>query len=422
MMRGRRAAVALLLLIVAGCKRNPVPAATATAPPPPSAIKPPADDATERDNLLNYARGTVVVARSGEFALWASALQAIDGDPETCWVAPPHEGSQWLLAALPARTRVEQIGLSNDALTTGGSVSVAFESSMDGVTFSPLGVVESRKKQNGLLFATRPTEARYVKVTSKEISAGGGVSLCSLQVRGVETVKRSPNDLTGCWSVNGSRLTLAQDGDHVFGQLEGPKPTVIDGGSDGRFVRFVWVRDREFGYGAFAVEESGKHLSGRIWHEEPIPIFAGEAWFGERSSCTGKTVLGGSTVASTFFQRAGRFPLYGLRAAADGSIEVSQSVATLRALDGLIRAAGTRHIRLEAHEFRQRDAASNHAFAGRELASLRALLGAAGVPLGTIELVVLGSDQPRHPPRTADQRALYSSIEVVIPAAKTLAR
>lgn len=412
-------AAAILLLVAGACRRHP--AETAAPPPPQRAIRPAGDDTTERDNLLNYARGAVVVGRSGEFALWASALQAIDGDPDTCWFPPPHDVQQWLVAALPTESRLEQIGLSNAAAASGAISSVRFESSMDGVNFSPLGSVESKKSTNALLVPVRPVEARYVRATLTDDSKREGLSLCSLQLRGVETGKRGPGDLTGCWNVNGSKMTLAQDGDHVFGQLEGSRPALIDGGTDGRFVRFVWVRDREFGYGAFSVEDSGQHLSGRIWHEEPIPIFAGEAWFGERSRCSGKTVVGGAAVASAFFQRAGRFPLYGLSPGADGKIDGQRSAATLRALAVLIQAAGKRPLRLEAHEFRQRDVAANRAWAGRELASLRALLEGAGARLSQTEFSVMGSDQPRQTARTADQRALYSAIEVVIPAAKTLA-
>lgn len=419
MIRGKRATAAILLLVAGACSRHS--AETSTPSRPRQSIRAADDDTTERDNLLNYARGAVVIARSGEFALWASALQAIDGDPDSCWFSPPHDARQWVIAALPTESRVEQIGLSNAGAAAGAISSVRFESSMDGVNFSPLGAVESSRRKNALLVAVRPVTARYVRATLNIDAKAEGLSLCSLQIRGLETGKRSLRDLTGCWVVNGSKLTLAQDGDHVFGQLEGSKPTLIDGGSDGRFVRFVWVRDREFGYGAFSVEESGQHLSGRIWHEEPIPIFAGEAWFGERSTCSGTTVVGGGTVAATFFQRAGRFPLYGLRAGLNGAIEVPRSVATLRALAGLIQAAGAHHIRLEAHEFRQRDGAANRAWAGRELASLRGLLEGAGVRLGDTELAVLGSDNPRQAPRTEDQRALYSAIEVVIPASKTLA-
>jgi hypothetical protein len=418
MMSVRHVAAVLLLLLTCACGRR---AAETTAPSPPkSALKAADDDTTERDNLLNYARGAVVVSRTGEFALWASALLAIDGDPESCWFMPPHEPGQQLVAALPVESRIEQIGVSN-AAAAGAISSVTFESSMDGINFSPLGAVERAAKKNAVLVPVRPVIARYVRATLKDDSKREGLALCSLQVRGVETGTRSVQDLTGCWIVNGSKLTLAQDGDHVFGQLEGSKPTLIDGGSDGRFVRFVWVRDREFGYGAFSVEESGHHLSGRLWHEEPIPIFSGEAWFGERSPCTGRTMVGGGMVAATFFQRAGRFPLYGLRAASDGAIEVRRSAATLRALAGLIQAAGPHHIRLEAHEFRRKDAAANRAWAGRELSSLHDLLVAGGVRLGDTELAVLGSEKPRQNARTEDQRALYSVIEIVVPATKTLA-
>jgi hypothetical protein len=422
MMLGKCAAAAIVLVVAVGCRRP------SSEPAKPSSrshggIRAADDDSTERDNLLNYARGAVVVARSGEFALWTSALLAIDGDPDSCWLAPPGETRQWLVAALPTETRVEQLGLSNSWLETGSAASVTFESSMDGVTFSPLGVVDGRTRNNGLLVGvTPPVPARYVRATLNEDSAHHGASICSLQVRGVETAARRQVDVTGCWTVNGSKMALAQEGDHIAGQLEGSKPTLIDGGSDGRLVRFSWMRDREFGYGAFSVEDSGEHLSGRMWHEEPIPLFGAESWFGERTPCSGTKEAGGMAVAATFFQRAGRFPLYGLRTASDGTIEAARSLPTLRILAGWIRAAGSRPIRLEAHEFRQRDAAADRAFAGRELESLQRLLEGAGVSLSHTELIVLGSQQPRQVPRTADQRALYSSIEVVVPTAKTLAR
>src|SRR5471032_1441764 len=113
MMSVRHVAAVLLLLLTGACGRR---AAETTAPSPPkSALKAADDDSTERDNLLNYARGAVVVSRTGEFALWASALLAIDGDPDSCWFMPPHEPGQQLVAALPGESRIDQIGISNAA-------------------------------------------------------------------------------------------------------------------------------------------------------------------------------------------------------------------------------------------------------------------------------------------------------------------
>ena len=124
------------------------------------------------------------------------------------------------------------------------------------------------------------------------------------------------------------------------------------------------------------------------WHEEAIPMFVGDSWFGEKGDCgTPPPAVDGPMA---LLRRTGRFSLY----------DDSELPRLLRSAPSAV---------LVAHEFRFAGANENREAARRALDALIQRYHLSGV-----KNVVQGSDAPRQEPVTEAMRALYSTVDLEI--------
>jgi len=384
--------LALVALFLAACTRSE-PHSTSR---PSVAEDKRFDDSAERLSLLELAHGGMVAARTGEAMLEVSALRAIDGEPGSFWMSPPHDLPQSMVIALPARSRIDKVGIRTQAKGTFTANHVAFETSIDGRTFTPAITIKSADTSDAQWFDIKPAQAAYVRVTLVDsLLPDHDVRLNSALARGTELEPAHPGDITGCWSINGEQARFARRGAHVVGILEtGKEPMRFDGGFDGRIYRLNWIRGNDCGMTLLTVAPDGQHLSALNWHEEAIPMFLDTSWFGKKLTCSASIADSGE-VAVALLHRNGRFSLYDR---AD--------------LPRLLRE--TTNLQFVAHEFRFPTAEQNRAASEQELAVMRQQLQSAGIDVSKITFVARGSDAPRQEPVTEAMRALYSTIDLEI--------
>lgn len=405
----RRAAALLLLLVLPCCTRREAPAAAVRRTPNLRRIDQPLpDDREDRLSIVTLARGATIVSRTGELLLETSALRAIDSDPLSFWIGPPRDLPQSLVIALPARTRIERVGIRTDDIIPTKHVQV--DRSTDGVTFVPLITIDSRPIPDAQWFDVPPGEATHLRVTLVDRAAPDREArLRSFFVRGSELEPPHPGNLAGCWSLNDTRARFERHDSSVRGTIEMRNlPMSLDGGFDGRTYRFNWIRGNDYGYAMLSVSPDGRHFSGLEWHEEAIPLFYGDSWFGEPKPCNGSLQIASGT-RERYLRRAGRLSLFGLRFLEDGSLD---RAASAEALSWLVDFAKHQPVQLVAHEFRRATAAANREFAQRELDAVRAELQRAGV--SGVTFVARGSDEPRQKPENDNMRAIYSTVDVEI--------
>ena len=179
------------------------------------------------------------------------------------------------------------------------------------------------------------------------------------------------------------------------------------GGVDGNVLRFIWTRGPEYGYAAMTVTPDSTRWSGIRWHEDvTIPGF-GVTWFAERAACSASPV-NDLEVVRDFFGKARRYPAYGLRFAADDTLDTAASESALAVLAEMIKART--QSRLIAHEFREQDANKAKQITEKRLQSLRAALKTRGV--AEVPTVALGRENPRVPLHTAIAETMYSVVEL----------
>lgn len=402
----RRIAILLLLL---GCAKPQVPAPPAAAPAPAAASP---TDAPERQSLLDIARGATVVSRTGEAILDVSALRAVDGEPGSFWTNPPGDLPQSMVVELPARSRIDRVGIRGESNRGFPANHVQFDTSDDGKTFTPLKEIHAAVSADAQWFDAGPADARFVRVTIIDSVRPDYVRLHSALAAGRELEPPHPGDIDGCWSVNGRGTAFVRKGARVVGTMQiGNLPVHFDGGFDGLIYRLNWIRGNDFGLALLSVAPGSERLSGIEWHEEAVPLFYGDSWFGQKARCG--TALAMTDSVGALLRRVGRFSLYGLHFRPDGSLDLQASADLLKELSAMLRKGGG-GLRFVAHEFRQSTPTADRQYTQRELDALRSQLQAAGADLNGVEFVAQGSDSPRQQPDTTSMRALYSSVDLEI--------
>lgn len=394
-----------LALVLAACSREgPQPPRKAASPKRPTGITHP-DDVAERENLLNFAHGAVVISRTSEASLQNSAVRAIDGDRDSTsvWSSPPGDSQQTLVFALPTRTRLTRIGAE---VGEHPPRSTRFEASLDGKQFTDLGTVKLASKEGAQLFDVTPAEASYLRVSTLD----GGLpfaELMSVHARGTPLDPVKPGPIAGCWMADTRKGAFAQHGAHAAGQIDG---AIFDGGSDGKFYRFLWIKGKEYGLAAISVTPDGNHLSGIRWHEEALDLFVQDTWVAARTSC-GEQPATGEEVFRYYIERQGRYPLYGIRFDDSGRLLEEESAFVL---DRVAAFARTTPIRLVGNELLQATPERNRAVAQAKLDAVRAALAKRGVDVSRIELVNHGGDHPHREALIDATRSLYGTVELEV--------
>jgi hypothetical protein len=349
------------LLIAACCLLScdpPPKAAAPTAAKAPSAAPANAPD-PEAGNLLSLFAGATVLSRTGEMSLEASAIHAIDGDSHSGFISVPGMASTTIVYALGGLARIEKL----EALSPqekNQPKEVRFESSLDGVTF--------RK-------ATTPLDARYLRVTIESTRSPSYIP--TVQVRGTLVEPAPLQPLDGCWRINGQTVRFLQSGAAVRGMIG--NSISMEGGAERDVYKLAWSEGPQYGIAAIAVSPDGRHLSGAHWYHDPITIFSGEAWFGERADCDA------SFPSAEFRQPVTKNPYV-------------YEPAVLTAAPK----------KITVHEFREATPAANRDRAQQRVEEIRTLLRQRGFDLSKTELAAAGSDRPWREVETETMREMMS--------------
>ncbi|HEX7151093.1 MAG TPA: discoidin domain-containing protein [Thermoanaerobaculia bacterium] len=309
---------------------------------PPPATKPPAIHTDpERDNLLSLFAGATVLSRSSELTLENSAIHTIDGDADSYFIALAPNDVTTITYALGGRARITSLEPHTPREKLAPK-KVTFESSLDGVTYTP---------------ATAPFEASHVRVSIESGEQRAVVG--ALLARGTLLDTRPIPPLEGCWTINGLPARILQSGASVTGMIG--NDIHIGGSSNGGVYRVAWTEGPQLGVAAIGVSPDGQRLSAARWFQDPMTLFEGPAWFGERTAC--------GTTPSDIPNPRSRY-----------------------VYDAAMLTAAPRKITV--HEFRETSAAANRARAQRRVDELRAALQQRGIDVSRTQFVAAGADQP----------------------------
>lgn len=364
------------------------------------------------NNILQFSRGAVVLERSGESSLEASAIRAIDSAPLTAWLSPPYDRSEWMVVELPAMTRIEKVGASYPKEhVLWMPRSLQFESSVDGRTFAPLTEIRTSRENPRPVEAVTPVETRFIRVTMSETD-GAFVGVSELVVEGLAIDEPLDRTLSGTWSINGTAAHFTQVGNLVSGVVQLTPPLLIRGGWGDQLIRFSWTRGGQFGVGLLSISSSAPVLNGILWYARANDESRGEDWFGQKKSDSSEP-LDSTAVDDTLLERFGSIPLYGLLFDEHDALESTASAVTLESLAGRLRSGPP--MQLLGFEHRSLTDEENLARSGKRLESLRAALIEKGVDSNRIDTLPLGNQsRPGEPVTNEEIRASSNRIMLVI--------
>jgi len=406
----------LFCLLAAACKREPwVP----KAPPKPTPaqvrqahIDQGADDSSERQNLLNTARGAAVVDRTAEYMLDNGAVRAIDGDPSSDWISPLGDPLQTLTFSFAAKSRIEKLGISSPPIY--GVKTVTFETSLDGTHFTRAAQHVFERRKGEQLFDVTPADALYLRVTVDDTYAGTA-NLLSIIARGKELEPVAPRNISGCWAVNTFPAAFDEHGGTASGWFDQGERMWIEGGFDGRVWRFVWIRGPQYGLLAVTMPPGSERLSAQKWYIDGDPYNQAENLFGERRPCGAPDTAPRADVLRTYLDRHGYVPIYGLHFDASNALDAAASDFALSEILRLIAATTPRPVTLISRELRGADAAADRSTAQQRLDSLKAELTRRKADLSRVRFTARGRDDFRTAVWSEMERTLQSGIEIEIP-------
>jgi len=402
----RFAAALVCLLALAACRKAEQP------PPQPVAHKQTDQDdpgPLENDNLLNLVHGAAVVDRNGEVSYESSVAHALDGSRRTPWVSAPG-GSQIATFSLAAPTRITRVGASVPDRGN-APAGILFETSLDGTTWTK--AVEARlKHENRLaqLFDVAPVVARYLRVTAIEPAYQSHIF--SLIAHGTETAPVAQPSIEGCWEINAVvPARFFRIGSRVTGTIG---PMIVDGGTDGRVYRLMWLETMMWGYAAVSISADGEHLSGVRWHEEVNPKNSGDGWLGKRVPCEQTAAINSAKVVDDIIRRAALWRLYGVRFDAQDRIVAAESANALDLAAKVIREHPDHRFRIVAREFRESTEEKNRTRCNAKLNAIRAALTARGIDLARIEFTAAGSERGRLSVDFTSLHVMDSGVELQV--------
>lgn len=395
-------AVALSTLLAACGDRaplaqKPTPEGAATAADP------------EKTNLLSMARGASILSRTGELTLEQTPARTIDGDATSTWTTPPRDVQQSCVLTLPARARITSFGAATASRPAFAAKNVRFETSVDGVNFITTATMALKAEPAMQTQRVPPVEAQFVRF-SIENGRGDYVSLTGLQAHGQLLAASQLPSIHGCWEVNGAQASLQKNGNAVHGWIDWEGTLLLTGGAADHYYRFAWIDGPQYGLALMTVTPDGRHFTGLKWHERAEPLTFGTTWFADKGSECDAKGTDAAAVAQLWLERAGRFPLYGLRFDAQDHLAVADSETSIALI--LAIAGKSQRVTLTANELREATPAANRARTDLRISSLRAELARRGLDPARVDYISAGSNNP--PERLPSELTLgmYSAVDI----------
>jgi hypothetical protein len=403
--RIRRVASLLAILLTVACAGKTSQDAGSQT----SASQPDSTPLAAAGNLLAFSRGAVVIDRTGELALSSSPVYAVDALDRSVWITPPKDPDHTVIVALPVRSRVDRIGLSTGFLPEGARPpkQVIFEGSSDGSTFNPIATLEVPERKNEQMVDAGGRELTHVRVTIAD-GTTDVVAVGSILAAGSEVAPYSRPSIAGEWEVNGLAARFGQSGARVWGEIAMEPPMKLEGGWHDRMIRFIYLRGKEFGYGAIVVSPDGQSLNARLWYEEVIPLFEAVPQFGRRTGDASPPATW--NVTEGWLERFRRVPLYAIRFDESGAIDAAASGDTLQWLARRGKVGS-----ILKREYSAETAEENLTRSRTQLEALKRALAERGGGLSATRFEALGTTQYKESPATAVERPLYSRVEVTLP-------
>ena len=375
------------------------------------------------ENLAGLAAGAVVVVRPTPPDANGEAWFLLDEDLRTGWTSLDGKQLEPTVIELPDRSLVRSVQFDTGNVETDGRlakrmlVEMSDTSPTDG--FKPIAdVTLTAAMKDGQGFkTTADVPGRWIRISVKAMhSEGSGITqLMEFRAFGERLTHETAPPVTGTYQIEGGPLMhLKQDGARVTGCFAGDGGGPIEGGLEGRTLRFNWKLGEDEGP-AIAVFGAGAQFTG-YWKANGIvasPVIA-VVDVKKKSAAPGDCPNWHTTdPIGAELKAKGRLRLYGINFDSDSDVLRPESKTTLDQVAAALKKDAALRVTIEGHTDSTSTPQHNQQLSEKRAVAVKAYLVTAGVDGTHLSTAGFGDTRPVATNDSAIGRAENRRVELV---------
>lgn len=382
----------------------------------------PAAAGTDR-SLVSLSAGALIVQKPDEFDTekW-SAIRLLDERPESGWSTPKGAiGSQTIVIALAERTLLKSLTFdtgARDKADRGAkdiTVEVSDTNEKDG--FQKIADVSLEDMKDNQQFpVSAEVPGRWVRLTIKNNHGSAEYTeLFDFRATGSQLTQTPFPDVSGTYTTNYGDFHLKQEGTSVTGCYE-HKGGAIDGGIEGRVIKFVWSQSesKTRGPAVMVFTPDTQQMYGLWWNEgndSPKGVWNGT----KKSSVVGSCPNWSGSVETQLtrdLEQSGRTRLYGINFDLDSDKIKDESRPTLDKVVAMLKAKPVWRLTIEGHTDSTSTPEHNKDLSERRAAAVKNYLQEAGIDGSRLTTAGFGATKPVMTNNTELGRAQNRRVEL----------
>jgi outer membrane protein OmpA-like peptidoglycan-associated protein len=376
---------------------------------------------TPDENVAGLGAGAIVIqGAKGSAQAWFM----LDEDTTTGWTSEPGAHLEPTVIELADRSTIRGVQFDTASIETDGRepkevlVEISDTSATDG--FKPLlrATLTAAPKDNQRFKAAAEMSGRWLRLSIKTMQQPSHdiAQIMEFRAFGTRLTHNPSPTVTGTYELDGSEYHLKQTGLMVSGCFYGAtKP--IEGGLEGRVLRFTWNTDGDNGPAIAVFGSTGQMFVGH-WRtdsavvEHPVmAAFEAKKKGDSPGSCP--EWKGTGDALATELKTEGRVRLYGINFDSDADTIRGESKPTLDRVVAILNTNADLKITIEGHTDSTATAQHNQELSQRRATAVKQYLATAGIPADRLEAVGLGATKPVATNATPLGRAANRRVELV---------
>src|SRR4051812_38690786 len=382
---------------------------------------PPARPAAE--NLAGLGAGAVVVVRPTPADANGEAWFLLDEDLRTGWTSLDGKHLEPAVIELPDRSVIRTVQFDTGRVEIDGRlprrvlVEMSDTSATDG--FKPIAdVTLAADMKDGQAFkTTADVPGRWIRLSVKSMHAPDHTiaQLMEFRAFGDRLTHNAAAPVTGTYQIEGGPLLhLKQDGSRVTGCFEGDGGGAVEGGLEGRTLRFSWKLATDEGP-AIAVFGTDASFAG-YWKTngaEPnavitvVDVKKKSAAPGDCPNWHNADPIGAE------LKKSGRVRLYGINFDSDSDVLRPESTSTLDSVAATLKKDPSLQITIEGHTDSTSTPQHNQQLSEKRAVAVKTYLVGAGIDGARLSTAGFGATKPVATNDSAIGRAEDRRVELV---------
>jgi outer membrane protein OmpA-like peptidoglycan-associated protein len=410
-----KAFILLMTVIVTNsCSREKVdvnPQANQTSATIPATVVTPSASAGEQPapgvretSVVSLSAGALVVKSPQEFdaGKW-SAIRILDESPKSGWATPKGVTSpQTIVIALAEKTLLKSVEFDTAGIDGEGrgareiSVEVSDTNENDG--FQKIAEVSLQSRADNQKFAVNSeVPGRWVRLTIKSNHGSAEyIELFDFRAAGRQLTQTPFHDVSGTYETNWGDFHLKQEGTNITGCYEYKGGSLIDGGIEGRVIKFVWTESNAKGPAIMVFTPDASQMYGLWWYEGydwPEGVWKGTKKSSSAGTC--RNWSGGvEKQLAKQMEEFGRVRVYGINFDIDSDRIKEESKPTLDKIVAMLKARADWKITVEGHTDSTSTPQHNQDLSERRATAVKNYLQTAGIDASRVQTVGYGATRP----------------------------